>query len=157
MYQAEERTAAPMADTTSMIAPRSRASYQAWVNIPIRFGDIDSMGHVNNAVIATYFEHARCMLVMPQILPAARGNLNVVLARIIIDYVREIRFPGAVDVGVRVSRIGGKSFAVAGAVFIGETCFATSEATMVFFNTATRTAMEPTPEARAMLAAMQSG
>ena len=29
------------------------------VNIPVRFSDIDSLGHVNNAVYLSYFEEAR--------------------------------------------------------------------------------------------------
>ena len=130
---------------------RSRHAYQAWVGIPVRFGDQDVMGHVNNAVIATYFEHARCTLVIPEILPSVRDELSIVLARVIIDYVREITFPGVIDLGAHVTRIGTKSFTISSGAFIGETCCATAEATLVFFNTNTRLAMAPTADVRTRL------
>ena len=130
---------------------RRRHAYAAWVDIPVRFGDQDVMGHVNNAMIATYFEHARCTLIIPRILPSARSELNIVLARVTIDYVREIRFPGTVELGARVTRIGTKSFTISSAAFIGETCHATAEATLVFFNTASRAAMAPSADVRERL------
>ena len=133
---------------------RLRRCYGAWLSIPVRFGDQDVMGHVNNAMIATYFEHARCSLIIPEILPATRGELNVVLARIIIDYVREIRFPGVVEMGARLTRIGTKSFTIASGAFVGQSCCATAEATLVFFDTRTRTATSPTGEVRARLEAL---
>lgn len=35
------------------------ARFTAWVPIEIRYSDLDTQGHVNNAVYFTYFEHAR--------------------------------------------------------------------------------------------------
>ena len=131
--------------------PKLRSSYQAWVQIPVRFGDQDVMGHVNNAVIATYFEHARCTLLIPRILSADHPDLNIVLARIVIDYVEEINFPATLDVGLRMAKIGGKSFVVGSAIFAGDTCFAVADATIVFFDTKTRRSAEPTAAARAAL------
>ena len=134
--------------------PRVRGSYRTWVEIPIRFSDQDVMGHVNNAVIATYFEHARCTHVVPHVVSPAWPGLNIVLARIVIDYLQELRFPGAVDVGIRIARIGGKSFTIAGAVFSGSTCCAVSEATMVFFDTTNRCSAQPPDAVRTGLRAM---
>ena len=47
--------------------PRARASYRAWVQIPIRFSDQDLLGHVNNNAIGVYFEHARCVHLLPPV------------------------------------------------------------------------------------------
>jgi acyl-CoA thioester hydrolase len=33
--------------------------YETEVEIPVRYRDIDSLGHVNNAVYITYLEQAR--------------------------------------------------------------------------------------------------
>jgi acyl-CoA thioester hydrolase len=135
--------------------PRARASYRTFSRLEIRFGDQDALGHVNNTVIASYLEHARCQLLMPLLVTPEMPELNIVLARIVIDYVRELRFPGTVDIGVRIARTGGKSFVIAGAVFLGEACCAVSEATIVFFDMMTRRSAEPPASVRAALAALK--
>jgi acyl-CoA thioester hydrolase len=126
--------------------PQQRAGYRAFTRIPIRFADQDVLGHVNNAAIAIYFEHARCEHLLPRLAAAEEPNLNIVLARIVIDYVREIRYPGMVDVGVRVTRMGTKSFVISAAAFVGNTCCAIADATIVYFDTQKRCARLP-PEA----------
>lgn len=132
--------------------PRARASYRAWVQIPIRFSDQDLLGHVNNNAIGVYFEHARCVHLLPPVRDSGVPGLDFVLARIVIDFVREIRYPGTVDVGTRIGRVGNRSLTLLGATFLGETCCAVSEATVVFFDTTTRRSTEPPQSIRAALA-----
>jgi acyl-CoA thioester hydrolase len=135
--------------------PRRREGYRVWTEIPIRFSDQDVMGHVNNAVIATYFEHARCLHLIPKIVRPETPHLNIVLARIVIDYRQEILYPGRVDVGIKIARIGNKSFVVAGAIFSGDTCAVTSEATIVFFDTVKRISAQPPAATLAVLDAFR--
>jgi acyl-CoA thioester hydrolase len=135
--------------------PRQRASYRAFSHIPIRYGDQDPLGHVNNAAIAAYFEHARCEQLLPRIASSDAPNLNIVLARIVIDYVREIRYPGTVDIGVRVTHIGSKSLVISGAAFVGNTCAAIADATIVFFDTEHRRATLPPEAVRARMAELR--
>ncbi|MDZ7702581.1 MAG: thioesterase family protein [Halobacteriales archaeon] len=55
------------------------------VALPVRFRDLDPMGHVNNAVYATYLEHARARYfrdVVGESLPSA----DTVLVHLSIDY-----------------------------------------------------------------------
>jgi acyl-CoA thioester hydrolase len=144
-----------MTEPSTDFQPQERASYRAWTHIPIRFADQDVLGHVNNGAISAYLEHARCEHLLPRIQSPEAPNLDIVLARIVIDYVKEIRYPGAVDVGVRIIKTGGKSFVIAGGVFKGDTCCATSEATIVFFDTATRRSTEPPAAAREALVALK--
>lgn len=131
--------------------PCSRSAYRAWTAIPIRFSDQDVMGHVNNTIIASYLEHARCEHLLPRVISSAAPDLNFVLARIVIDYRREILYPGTVEVGIRIARLGQKSFVIAGGVFVGDAAHATSEATMVFFNTQTRRSTLPPERVKALL------
>ena len=140
-----------MTDAETDFDPRLRVSYRAWTSLPIRFGDQDVLGHVNNAATAAYLEHARCEHLIPLIEAAAVPNLDIVLARIVIDYVREMRYPGTVEVGVRIARLGNKSFVIAAGVFLGEVCCATSEATIVFFDAVTRRSATPTDGLRRAL------
>lgn len=128
-----------------------RGHYQRWISIPIRFADQDPVGHVNNAAIAVYFEQARCELLLPLIAEHGAGALDIVLARIEIDYLREIRYPGTVEVGIRISRLGSKSITLESAVFAENICRATAVATIVVFDLATRASTVPPPALRAAL------
>lgn len=57
------------------------------VSIPIRWRDVDSYGHVNNAVYLTYLEECRDRLVEDLFGPKA---WDFVLARVAIDYRSEL-------------------------------------------------------------------
>jgi acyl-CoA thioester hydrolase len=67
----------------------------------VRFRDIDSFGHVNNAVYSTYLEQAR--------LDALGGLGSVILARGEIDFRAEVNVGEDVEVRSRCTRIGTKS------------------------------------------------
>ena len=55
-----------------------------------------------------------------------------------IDYLKEIRYPGTVQVGGRAIRLGKKSFTTGFGVFLNDECVATSESTNVFFSLKSR-------------------
>src|SRR5882762_5025370 len=95
------------------------------------FSDVDVLGHVNNVAIARLFEEARSSLhrVLRGVVPDALSGL--VLARVEIDYVRELSYPGVVDIAIGISRIGTKSFQQAAALFRDGECAALSTATSV--------------------------
>jgi acyl-CoA thioester hydrolase len=73
----------------------------------VRFHDLDGMAHVNNAVFSTYLEEARLAWfgdIDPQ--PLA----DVILARTEIDFRSPVQSGEIVEIGVRPSRVGTKSF-----------------------------------------------
>ena len=76
----------------------------------VRFGDVDVMGHVNNAVYLTYIESARIAFLLH--LGAVQGleDLGIIVARIEIDFRAPLSFGEEVEVGVRAGRFGTKSF-----------------------------------------------
>jgi acyl-CoA thioester hydrolase len=76
----------------------------------VRFRDLDAKGHVNNAVFLTYMESARVAFLVE--LGAASGltDLSFIVARVEIDFRASIAFGEVVEVGVRASRFGSKSF-----------------------------------------------
>jgi acyl-CoA thioester hydrolase len=73
----------------------------------LRFCDTDQLGHVNNAVYAEMFEAGRVEMLAP--LGLLGGPHAVVIARLEIDYLREMNWPGEVVIETAVARIGGKS------------------------------------------------
>ena len=76
----------------------------------VRFRDLDAMGHINNAVFATYVEQARIEYLRH--LGVLHGPLyqSIILARIEIDYRAPGEAEGEVEVGVRPARSGTRSF-----------------------------------------------
>jgi acyl-CoA thioester hydrolase len=104
----------------------------------IRQADTDLQGHVNNAIIATYFEIGRI-----DMFGAGRASLieaghNVVLRKISIEYLAELHYPGYVEIGSRGVRLGNTSFAVAQALFKDGECVATAEAVCVLIGRQSR-------------------
>lgn len=80
------------------------------IQIGVRFRDIDSMGHVNNAVFFTYFEEGRKAF-FQQISQGADFPLfPFILARIGCDFVRPIMLDSQVILEMSVKDIGNKSF-----------------------------------------------
>ena len=136
-------------------ALRSRAHYNHWTTVSIRYCDQDPIGHVNNAAMAAFLEQARVALVYPLLkcAGAAGAHLELVIARLVIDYLKELNFPGNVEIGSRIARIGGKSFTLQHAVFKAgeEGCVATAECIMVYFDASKRASTLPPPEVRAAL------
>ena len=78
--------------------------------IDIRWRDLDALGHVNNAVYATYFEEARDRWLM-QALAGITPITDFALARVAIDYKSEIVFDDlTVTASCQLLRIGNSSF-----------------------------------------------
>ena len=81
-----------------------------------RWKDMDTFGHVNNAVFLTYIEDARISF-------SRRWKLNnreksIIMASIKIDYLRQVSHPSNLVVGQRISRLGKASFDIHSVVFI---------------------------------------
>jgi acyl-CoA thioester hydrolase len=78
------------------------------VLIPIRWRDIDALGHVNNAVYLTYLEQLLMVLLGPIL-----GD-DYVSARVELDFRNEVRLADREVLGsARVERIGRSSVTVA--------------------------------------------
>jgi acyl-CoA thioester hydrolase len=76
----------------------------------VRFRDLDPMGHVNNAVFLTYLEQARVALFSGLGAATALEEMNLIVARVEIDFKAPVRLGQEVEISVRASRFGTKSF-----------------------------------------------
>jgi acyl-CoA thioester hydrolase len=80
--------------------------------LPVRYADMDTLGHVNNAKYLTYVEQARITYVRDLGLWDGKASpYGIIMARAEVDY----RSPVTMDDGEalvfsRTTRIGGKSF-----------------------------------------------
>jgi acyl-CoA thioester hydrolase len=78
--------------------------------IPIRWGDMDAMGHVNNTVYFRYMEQARIGWfdgMVPQ--DEAWKSTGIVIANAACNFRRPINYPGTVEVRIFAGAIGGSS------------------------------------------------
>lgn len=99
-----------------MTPPQDEASADRPVrhhtSVQLRFRDTDMFGHVNNAVYATWAEIARIRFMRG--LEPSSGDL--ILARIELSFLRQIRFGQSVDVLTGVGRVGRTSVTLAQSV-----------------------------------------
>ena len=79
-------------------------------HIPIRWGDMDAMGHVNNTIYFRYMEQARISW-FGELVPEdeAWQSTGIVIANASCNYKRAITYPGMVEVKLLVGAPGGTS------------------------------------------------
>jgi acyl-CoA thioester hydrolase len=135
----------------------ARASFNHWIQVALRYSDLDPIGHVNNAITPMFFEEARCQIIYPVLRAQGRTDLDLVLVRTVIDYARELSYPGAVDVGMRIHRVGNKSIHMVHGVFDANSgkCTATGECVCVVFDQKNRASITPPEDVRMSLEAMK--
>jgi acyl-CoA thioester hydrolase len=80
------------------------------LDIEIRFRDIDSMGHVNNAVFLTYFEEGRKAFLHRVFNIVDPEDYPFILAHINCDFLRPVKLGDRVSLQVWIGEIGKKSF-----------------------------------------------
>ncbi len=141
-----EQTAAKPRKPTPQLA-----DYPHRVRDTIRYADLDPQGHVNNAVFATYFESGRVAIFREPDLGIGVPNATFVLVRQEIDFLKELRWPGDVEIGTALAEFGRSSFTVVQTIFNGDICAAAGRATLVMMDTVTRRASPLTEEAMAKL------
>jgi acyl-CoA thioester hydrolase len=82
-------------------------------HIAVRYSDLDTVRHVNNARYISYIEDARVSFLRGIGLPGGRPNRGRVLARTEIDYVAPIFLEAEAEpvvVATSVERVGTRSF-----------------------------------------------
>ncbi|HVS03754.1 MAG TPA: thioesterase family protein [Thermoanaerobaculia bacterium] len=85
--------------------------YPVVVRFPLHWGEMDALGHVNNARYFTWFESARIALFeRVGLASSGRPALGPILAHTRCDFLRPLTYPAEVLVGARITRLGRTSF-----------------------------------------------
>ena len=112
----------------------------------LRFADTDCNGHISNAVFAVCCQNARMELLHdPQRVPVPI-NAQFVIARLEIDFLGEMHWPGEVMIGSRCDHVGRSSLLMTQALFVDGRCAANARSTVVLMDRATRRAAPLPPE-----------
>ena len=88
------------------------STYRFYYPISIRYGDLDPQWHVNNARFLTFLEQTRLAYIINLGLFAGEDffSLGLIVADIHIAYTAPIQLLEKIRVGMRVTRLGNKSF-----------------------------------------------
>jgi acyl-CoA thioester hydrolase len=89
------------------------AEFRLTAPLHVRFRDLDCLGHVNNAVYATYLEEARVEYLKKVLGAVDPSQYGIILARVEIDYRSAVKLGDELVIGAKVTRLGGASFDMA--------------------------------------------
>ena len=136
----------------STIDLKKRNVYASWTRSTIRYSDLDPNGHVNNGAINAFFEDGRVCFRNEHMVRLGEDILTgFALVKFSVDYLAPLFFPGSVDIGTVVIRIGKSSFNLGQGIFDGEKCVAIAEVVTVFFDFKNNKAKKLTKELRKIL------
>ena len=98
----------------------NRSDFVHFVSLPVQWGDMDSIGHVNNAIYFRYIESGR--IAYFKALDDAQvvdGQISEgpILADIQCSFIGQLHYPAQIDIGTRTSKIGTKSFTIEAGIF----------------------------------------
>ena len=118
------------------------------LEIQVRFGDTDAMGHLNNTSFAFYAESGRLAFV---------GTMGeevraLILAHLAIDFRRQVRFGESVVVETQVERLGTSSITLQQRILADGTLAADVRSVVVYFDYADAKARPIPDRLRALLA-----
>ena len=115
----------------------------------VRFRDLDSLGHLNNAVYATFLEQARIAFLSP----LGAQVTNMILARLEIDFRAQVSQGDEVEIEVTPGRIGTKSFELAYTMRVGVSVVAEAKSVLVAYDYQSERSIEIPDEWKERLAA----
>ena len=127
-----------------------RRSYKKWSKEILRYSDLDPVGHVNNNAYGQLVENARTLLFndaqkISDLNNKELQNKDWVIRRLEFDFLKELRYPGEVDVGIAITQFGNSSMIVHHGVFAKDYCAATAMGVSVYFDLSKR-ASSPIPK-----------
>lgn len=119
-----------------MNAAPSRDDYRHVIDLTVRWGDMDMLGHINNAKYFTYSESARIAYFESLVGadPKSGEGGGLILASIGCDFLAQLHYPAQLEVGTRVTKIGRSSMQIEHAVFSDGIAYAALHATVVWFD-----------------------
>jgi len=104
----------------------------------LRYADTDRQGHINNAVFSTFLETGRVEFLYDPERPLTEPDTSFVIASLNLQLRAEIFWPGTVEIGTAVTRIGNSSIQIYQGIFQNGQCAATAETVIVHVDNGTQ-------------------
>lgn len=131
-----------------------RHSYVHFHPITVRWGEMDTLGHVNNTVFYRYSEDGRLDYFQHAFgFGPSSHESGPILADLRCSFVQQLRFPAEVEIATRVARLGRSSFEMAQALFHrgAADAVAAFAATLVWFDYGAQKSVPMPQELRARI------
>ena len=142
------------ANETTGVDLTDPASFHHWTPVTLRFSDQDTLGHINNVAYSVYAEAGRVEFVQGLLDELKLSDEVFMLVSLRIDFKSQMHYPGTVDVGTCVLRLGNSSITIGEGLFKDGNVVATAESVIVFVDDATGNS-KPMPDS--VRAALQEG
>jgi acyl-CoA thioester hydrolase len=118
-----------------------RAQFGYFLRLATRWGDMDALGHINNAKFFTYDESVRLQYFTELMRGDAKfwNEYGLILAHIEADFIAQLKPPADLDIGFRIARLGRTSLRTEAAMFRGDALVAVTRSIIVWFDYRTST------------------
>jgi acyl-CoA thioester hydrolase len=137
------------------------SGYAVTLELPVQWGELDALQHVNNTVYLRWFEtsriaHARAVGVWARL---ESDQLGPILASVTCHYRRPVHFPETVRLGARVIKIGRTSMTFEHTVVAKSNGLVVADGTsvMVLYDYAKKAPEPIPPSIRQAIAELQGG
>src|SRR5262245_15237833 len=111
---------------------QDRSIYPHWCTDTVRFSDQDAAGHVNNVALCAYMETARLTFIRDMgMMELSEDGVRGISAGMTVSFLAESHWPGQVELGSGVMRIGTSSITIGAAAFKDGSCIVAAEMTVV--------------------------
>ncbi len=135
---------------------KTRDAYADWITDSIRYSDLDPNGHVNNGAINTFFEDGRVQFRSSRMRNCREDILaGFVLVKFTVEYLSPLKYPGSVDIGTLVSKVGKTSYVLKQGIFYQHNCIAIGEVVTVCIDNKTQQPKKISGGLRAILTGKQ--
>jgi acyl-CoA thioester hydrolase len=131
--------------------PEARSAYSYFLPVPTRWMDNDAYGHVNNVVYYSYFDTVvNTYLITEGGLDVEAGPTIGLCVESHCQYLESVKFPDALDAGLRVAHVGRSSVRYDLGIFRAgsPTAAAQGDFVHVFVDRLTRKPVEIPPKLR---------
>ena len=89
------------------------------LKIQVRWGDMDALGHVNNAEYLRYFEQSRVQWLETLGYQTTGKGCGPILATMKVTYLKPVVYPSELEVRLLPARVGNTSFTLASEIVNG--------------------------------------
>jgi acyl-CoA thioester hydrolase len=114
-----------------------KEQFSRFYNMETRWYDEDMLGHINHGTAVAYFEDARVRHAHDiGLFPYDTDKFPFIVASMTFNFLKQIKHPKNLTVGLKISRIGSKSFDYNYGLFMenDEECSISCNMTMVCFD-----------------------
>lgn len=117
----------------------------------LRYADTDRQGHVNNAAFSTFLETGRVEILYNGENKILSNNASFVIASLKLNFRDEINWPGIVETGTCILKIGNSSISLFQKIYQHGNCVAEAETVVVQLDNTTKKSLKLSDEARVQL------